>query len=48
VLASPPVVNLLQGEAAAALADLETSGGQRTRVQAEPMFDQEHFDIAAI
>ena len=48
VLASPPVVNLLQGEAAAALADLETSGGQRIRVQAEPMFDQEHFDIAAI
>ncbi len=48
VLASPPVVNLLQGEAAATLADLETSCGQRIRLQAEPMYDQEHFDIAAI
>jgi ribonuclease G len=48
VLAAPPVVNLLQGEESTSLAELEVASGRRIRLRAEPMYDQEHFDIATI
>ncbi len=48
VLASPLVVNLLQDEESASLAELEIASGKTIRLRAEPLYTQEHFDIAAI
>jgi ribonuclease G len=48
VLASPPVVNLLQDEESASLAELESASGKTIRLRAEPLYSQEYFDIATI
>ncbi|MDH4039231.1 MAG: Rne/Rng family ribonuclease [Gammaproteobacteria bacterium] len=48
VLAAPQVVNLLQGEESASLAELERTSGKTIRLRAEPLYSQEHFDIATI
>jgi ribonuclease G len=48
VLASPLVVNVLQDEESANLAELEIVSGKTIRLRAEPLYSQEHFDIAAI
>jgi ribonuclease G len=48
VLASPAVLNLLEGEESATLADLQRDIGRPIRLRAEPTYSQEHFDIAVI
>jgi ribonuclease G len=45
VLASPPVIDLLMGEEAQALALLSDSIGKPVSLQVEPLYHQEQFDI---
>ena len=48
VLAAPAVIELLRGEAAGTLAELAHVLGREIHLRAEPMYSQEHFDIAVI
>ena len=48
VVAAQPVINLLQGDEASALAELESSTGKTIRLRPEPRYGQEHFDIAML
>lgn len=45
VLASQSVIDLLLDEESASLADLENFIGKTIRLQVEPMYSQEQFDV---
>lgn len=45
VYASPAVADNLQGEESHALAELEVFIGKQVKVQAEPLYVQEQFDV---
>ncbi|CSA98234.1 ribonuclease G [Vibrio cholerae] len=45
VYASPAVADTLQGEESHALAELEVFIGKEVRIQAEPLYNQEQFDV---
>ncbi len=48
IVASQPVVDWLQGEEAAGLADLEAVIGRKITVRAKAGYDQEQYDVAAM
>lgn len=48
VVAADAVANLLQGDEAAQLADIESASGKTIRVRPEPRYPREHFDIAML
>ena len=48
VVAAQSVVNLLQGDEAVNLAELEAKSGIAISVRPEPSYAQDHFDIAML